>query len=102
MVELNDKLFRYVTECHTKRSNNSKHCGTCDNDGGCVNAFVCFKPNKRGQGFSSCLLDVSGFPVGSYRIKWQSCYLDSEGNYWSLIPLNAGPIVTVQKSMVVA
>ncbi|KAH7518614.1 hypothetical protein FEM48_Zijuj09G0189900 [Ziziphus jujuba var. spinosa] len=102
MVELNDKLFRYVTECSTKRSNKGKRSGRVYNDGGCVNSFVCFKPNKRGQGFSSCLLDISGFPVGSYRIKWHSCCIDNEGNYWSLIPLNAGPIVTVQKSMVVA
>ncbi|KAF3449225.1 hypothetical protein FNV43_RR09953 [Rhamnella rubrinervis] len=33
--------------------------------------------------------------------KLLSCYVDSQGNYWSLIPLNDGPVVTVQKSVVV-
>ena len=100
MVELNDKLLRYVTECCSKRTNNSKHCGRV-NKGACASTFVSFKPNERGQGFSSCLLDISGFPVGYYRIKWHSCCIDSQGNYWSLIPLNAGPVVTVQKPMFV-
>lgn len=94
MVEMNEKLLLYVTQCGTKSIYNNK-CGTGITDCGIVNTFVCFEPNARGQGFSSCLLDVSRFPVGSYRIKWHSCCVDNHGNYWSLLPLNAGPVFTV-------
>lgn len=96
MVEMNDRLLRYVTECCTKgTSNNSKHWGR-DNKDECASTFVSFKVNERGQGFSSCLLDVSGLPVGYYSIKWHSCCIEREGHYWSLIPLNAGPVFTVR------
>ncbi|PON72739.1 Coatomer beta subunit [Parasponia andersonii] len=94
MVEMNEKLLRYVTQQGTKDINNSK-CGSGNTDHQFVNTFVCFEPNQRGQGFSSCLLDVSRFPVGSYRITWISCCVDNHGNYWSLLPLNAGPIFTI-------
>lgn len=93
MVDLNEKLLQYVTG-HTKtrsmhKSNNAGDCGN-------VEVFACFEPNAKGQGFCTCLLDVSAFPLGSYRIKWHSCCIDSEGSYWSLLPLNPGPILTVQ------
>ncbi|KAE7995896.1 hypothetical protein FH972_000659 [Carpinus fangiana] len=97
MVEINEMLLQYVTNLSTKRSNNSKR-RRCDNKDGVVYAFAHFEPDERGQGFASCLLDISGFPVGSYKIKWLSCCLDNQGSYWSLIPLNAGPIVTVRRS----
>ena len=95
MVEINEMLFRYVTNLHTKRISNGKRRKYDKNEDGVVYAFVHFEPNESGQGFASCLLDISSFPVGSYRIKWHSCCIDDEGSYWSLLPLNAGPVVTV-------
>ncbi|TXG57895.1 hypothetical protein EZV62_015724 [Acer yangbiense] len=97
-VEMNERLFRYVTEC-SKKTNYGKRSrdNDIDNNGKLVTAFVDFEPNERGQGFSNCLLDVSKFPVGTYRIKWHSCCIDSEGSYWSLLPLNAEPIFTVRR-----
>lgn len=92
MVEMNEKLLDYVTQCGTK--NISKY-GSGGTDGKFVNTVVCFEPNERGQGFASCLLDVSRFPIGSYRIKWHSCCVDNHGTYWSLLPLNAGPVFTI-------
>ncbi|KAK7845973.1 integrator complex subunit 7 [Quercus suber] len=97
IVEINEMLFRYVTNLHTKRINNSKRRKYDNNEDGVVYAFVHFEPNESGQGFASCLLDISSFPVGSYRIKWHSCCIDDEGSYWSLLPLNAGPVVTVSR-----
>lgn len=96
IVEMNEKLFQYVTESSTKKTKRNRS----NNNGGFANTFVCFEPNEKGQGFSRCLIDVSGFPVGSYRIKWHSCCIDSRGNYWSLLPLNAGPIFNVQESVI--
>ncbi|KDO77272.1 hypothetical protein CISIN_1g001104mg [Citrus sinensis] len=95
VVEINEMLFQYVTEC-TKRTNYRKcfRDGDINNDGA-VTVFVHFELSARGQGFSNCLLDVSHFPVGSYRIKWHCCCIDSQGSYWSLLPLNAEPVFTV-------
>ncbi|EXB66979.1 hypothetical protein L484_004904 [Morus notabilis] len=95
MVEVNARLLHYVTHRVTNNTNGGKSgCGI--DDCGFVNAFVCVEPNERWQGFSSCLLDVSRFPAGSYRIKWCSCCIDDQGNYWNLLPFNAGPVFTVE------
>ncbi|KAK9931306.1 hypothetical protein M0R45_018585 [Rubus argutus] len=93
MVEMNEKLLKYATQCSRRKSNK---CGRGSDDGELVISFVCFKLNDTGQGFSSCLLDVSGFPVGCYRIKWHSCCIDSQGECWTLPPLNLGPVFTIQ------
>lgn len=100
MVYLNEKLWNYVMESGEKSSNRKRYKGS-DNDDKSVNGFASFEMSGKGQGFSSCLLDVSGFPVGSYRIKWFSCCVDDQGTYWSLLPLNAGPAFSVQKSQAV-
>lgn len=92
MVENNEKLLKYATDCSTKKGNKR---GRSSDEGEFVNSFVCFDLNDRGQGFSSCLLDVSGFPVGSYRIKWYSCCFDNQGQCWTLPSLNPGPVFTV-------
>ncbi|KAK1380491.1 ARM repeat superfamily protein [Heracleum sosnowskyi] len=93
MIDMNKKLFQYVIEHKSKISRHGS-----DDSGDCRNreALVCFETNMKGQGFSTCLLDVSDFPVGSYRIKWHSCGIDSQGVYWSLLPSNPGPIFTVK------
>ncbi|KAK9939018.1 hypothetical protein M0R45_015727 [Rubus argutus] len=70
--------------------------GRGSDDGEFANLFVCFELNDRGQGYSSRLLDVSGFRVGGYRIQWHSCSIDSQGECWTLPPLNPGPVFTVQ------
>ncbi|XP_057963438.1 uncharacterized protein LOC131154584 isoform X2 [Malania oleifera] len=95
ILDLNEMLLHYVME-GTERTC-IKRCRNHGSDGGDIHAFACFKPNERGQGFSTCLLDVSAFPAGSYRIKWHSCCIDRQGSYWSLLPLNNGPVFTVQK-----
>lgn len=93
MVEMNEKLLKYAMQCSRRKSNKR---GRGSDDGELVISFVCFKLNDTGQGFSSCLLDVSGFPVGCYRIKWHSCCIDSQGECWTLPPLNLGPVFTIQ------
>ncbi|XP_052182772.1 uncharacterized protein LOC127795255 isoform X2 [Diospyros lotus] len=95
MVYLNDKLLQYVKGCAKNANSMQYRRNAGDREG--VEACVYFEPNERGQGFSTCLLDVSGFPPGSYRIKWQTCCVDSEGSYWTLLPSNDGPVFHVQK-----
>ncbi|KAE8727314.1 ARM repeat superfamily protein, putative isoform 3 [Hibiscus syriacus] len=102
MVEMNEKLFRYVTEREKKTSHGKRFRDSDTKDEQIANEFVCFEPNGKGQGFSSCVLDVSHFPVGSYRIEWYSCCIDSEGSYWTLLPFNTEPLFTVQQSHVIA
>ncbi|XP_021674136.2 uncharacterized protein LOC110660225 isoform X2 [Hevea brasiliensis] len=98
MIAMNERLWHQVID-RAKKTDNCKRGRDYDasSDDGTVYRFVCFELNDRGQGFSSCLLDVSDFPVGSYRIKWHSCCIDYRGSYWSLLPLNAGPVFTIKK-----
>ncbi|KAJ4979169.1 hypothetical protein NE237_009949 [Protea cynaroides] len=97
MVDLNEELLWHVKE---GIKNGKRHGGFSNGFGESAHAFLCFELNDRGQGFSTCLLDVSAFPVGSYIIKWHSSCIDSKGSYWSLLPLNSGPIFSVQKPLV--
>ncbi|XP_077227620.1 uncharacterized protein LOC143860711 isoform X2 [Tasmannia lanceolata] len=98
MVSLNEELLLYMRSDLKKTTRVRGGAGHTD---GLVKAFVCCEPNERGQGFSTCLLDVSAFSEGSYQIIWHSCCIDSKGSYWSLLPLNTGPIFSVKKSYVV-
>lgn len=99
---MNEKLFQYVTECAKRTTSYGKRFRDDDmNDEQMVYEFVCFEPNGKGQGFSSCVLDVSHFPVGCYSVEWHSCCIDNEGSYWSLLPLNSRPVFTVQESVFV-
>lgn len=98
IVEMHNKLLNYVTES----SKNGACIGKCRTSSVCktervVEAFVQLKPDEKGQGFSNCLLDVSHFPVGCYRIKWYSCCVDNEGCFWNLLPLNFGPLFTIHQ-----
>ncbi|KAJ0492770.1 putative integrator complex subunit 7 [Helianthus annuus] len=85
VLELNDKLIKYVNKCEK------------DDDGQITESVVCFRPNEKGQGFSTCMLNVSMFPLGSYEIKWRAGCLDIDGCYWSLNSSSSGPVFTVQK-----
>ncbi|XP_076917953.1 uncharacterized protein LOC143578174 isoform X2 [Bidens hawaiensis] len=85
VLELNDKLVKYVNKCEK------------DDDVQLTESIVCFRPNRKGQGFSTCVLDVSMFPLGSYEVKWRAGCLDIDGCYWSLNCLNSGPVFIVQK-----
>lgn len=91
IIELNKKLFSHVSDCIENKGRRIDKC----HKNKAAETFVEFVPNQRGQGFSSCQLDVSYLPVGSYRIKWHSCLLDSTGSYWSLLPLNMAPVIVV-------
>ncbi|KAJ0988703.1 hypothetical protein J5N97_007059 [Dioscorea zingiberensis] len=94
MVELNELLQLFMRSNSKKtRRKLSEVCGGSDK----VTTLVSFEPNERGQGFSTCLLDVSAFPEGAYQIKWHSCCIDDKGSYWSLLPLNPGSIFTINK-----
>ncbi|KAF8102940.1 hypothetical protein N665_0190s0057 [Sinapis alba] len=94
LVEMSNKLFHHTI---TKPGKKPEVSGRFDWSNS-VSAVVQFEPNERGQGFSSCLLDVSRFPVGSYQIKWLSCCIDQHGSYWNLLPLNGKPAFTVKKA----
>ncbi|KAL8241999.1 hypothetical protein R6Q59_012301 [Mikania micrantha] len=90
ILELNDKLVKYVNNCVKDDDD--------DDDGQVAESIVCFGLNQKGQGFSTCMLDVSMFPLGSYEIKWHAGCMDIDGCYWSLNSFNSGPVFTVQKS----
>lgn len=94
-VEMNEKLLHHVKNIAARNIDNRKTSSSGNRDCGFVSSFIRCEPNEVGQGFSSCLLDVSRFPLGSYRIKWQCCCIDEEGKYWNLLPVNAGPVFTV-------
>ncbi|KAK9100187.1 hypothetical protein Scep_023617 [Stephania cephalantha] len=93
-VDLNEKLLTKVTMNADITSR--KHARSSTDDGS-VWSCVEFEPNERMQGFSTCLLDVSAFPVGSYKIKWLGGCIDSKGSYWTLLPLNLIPVFNVKK-----
>ncbi|KAJ0239325.1 ARM repeat superfamily protein [Hirschfeldia incana] len=95
LVEMSNKLFHHAI---TRSGKKPEVSGRFDWSNG-VSAVVQFEPNERGQGFSSCLLDVSRFPVGSYQIKWLSCCIDQHGSYWNILPLNGKPVFTVKKAL---
>ncbi|XP_073305632.1 uncharacterized protein [Primulina huaijiensis] len=89
MMGLNEKLYRYVFgPVESSRDQ--------DDDRRMVTECVSFKLNEQGQGFASCLLDVSDFPVGSHRIKWLSGFIDGGGSYRCLLPLKTGMFFSVQ------
>nr|GMD37587.1 uncharacterized protein LOC109162867 isoform X1 [Ipomoea batatas] len=94
LIYLNRKLLE-----HTSGSSDCSSMHSIDKTTGVLAAdsFVCFEPNEKAQGFSTCLLDVSSFPVGCYEIKWHSCGVDNEGSYWSFIPLNGRVVFTVKE-----
>lgn len=94
LVEMSNKLIHHAIKSGKKHDVS----GTFDWNNNGVSAVVQFEPNERGQGFSSCLLDVSRFPVGSYQIKWLSCCIDQHGSYWNLLPLNGKPVFTIKKA----
>lgn len=94
LVEMSNKLFHHAI----KSSKKLEVSGRLDWTKNGVSAVVQFERNERGQGFSSCLLDVSRFPVGSYQIKWLSCCIDQHGSYWNLLPLNGKPVFTITKA----
>ncbi|XP_057838518.2 uncharacterized protein LOC131048544 isoform X1 [Cryptomeria japonica] len=58
--------------------------------------FIMFELDKKGRGFSTCLLDVSSLPCGLYQTSWLCACLDNRGRFWSLQPLNAGPIFRIK------
>uniref|UniRef100_A0A0A9EB61 Integrator complex subunit 7-like C-terminal domain-containing protein n=1 Tax=Arundo donax TaxID=35708 RepID=A0A0A9EB61_ARUDO len=94
MVELNTKLLHYIkNDLRKSRGEKNLHLGT-----DMVTAFACFEPTDSGQGFSSCLLNVSSFPEGSYQIKWHACCVDENGSYFGLPPLNDGAVFSVRMS----
>ncbi|XP_062206684.1 uncharacterized protein LOC133908584 isoform X3 [Phragmites australis] len=94
MVELNTKLLHYIKN-DLRKSWDEKNFHSSTN---MVTAFACFEPTDSGQGLSSCLLNVSSFPEGSYQIKWHACCVDENGSYFVLPPLNDGVVFSVRKS----
>lgn len=99
IVEMNQKLFCLVLDSAAgKRRIGMRSRG--HGNSRAVETFMDFRPNEKGQGFSHCSLDVSNFPLGSYRIKWHSCLVDSQDSYWSLLPFNSGPVFFVIKPRV--
>ncbi|KAK7381232.1 hypothetical protein VNO78_33763 [Psophocarpus tetragonolobus] len=94
IVQLNQKLFCHVLHSVAGERRVGMHSG---GHATAVEAFMDFTPNEKGQGFAHCSLDVSNFPVGSYRIKWHSCLVDSQDSYWSLLSLNSRPVIFVIK-----
>ncbi|KAF6168737.1 hypothetical protein GIB67_013119 [Kingdonia uniflora] len=97
-VDLYEKLMLHVSQ--DVNSSSGKHRRVCGGGDG----SVCFNINVTGhQGFSTCLLDVSAFPVGSYKMKWQGCSTVTEGSpYWSPVPLNMGIVFSVKVPPIVS
>ncbi|XP_021732574.1 uncharacterized protein LOC110699362 [Chenopodium quinoa] len=94
LIELSKKL-----QCHVKkRTREFLNCGDDQSDSETVETCVCFETNGSVQGFSTCLLDVSAFSVGSYRIHWLSGGVDHQGACWSFLPLSPCPQFSVTES----
>ncbi|KAI3987769.1 hypothetical protein MKX01_028503 [Papaver californicum] len=86
-LDLNEKLMLYVMNCTDEMG--TKKCGRICGDGcGFVFCFV---------DFQIVYLMLLHFQKVLTRIKWHSCCIDSQGSYWSLLPLNAGPRFSVKK-----
>uniref|UniRef100_A0A0E0MQA4 Integrator complex subunit 7-like C-terminal domain-containing protein n=1 Tax=Oryza rufipogon TaxID=4529 RepID=A0A0E0MQA4_ORYRU len=97
MVGLNTKLMQYIEDdLRKKREKKRKKVRVEEKE--MVTAFARFEASDSGMGFSSCLLDVSEFPQGSYKMKWHACCIDKDGAYCSLLPLNDGAAFSVRKS----
>ncbi|KAL8507175.1 hypothetical protein ACS0TY_017905 [Phlomoides rotata] len=96
MMALNVKLQRYAVGSVKKA--NGPHCRSQDKGCSMVTEYVCFELNERGGGLSTCFLNVSSLPVGSYRIKWHCGFIDRAGCYRNLLPVNAGPLFTVREA----
>uniref|UniRef100_A0A0D9Y225 Integrator complex subunit 7-like C-terminal domain-containing protein n=1 Tax=Oryza glumipatula TaxID=40148 RepID=A0A0D9Y225_9ORYZ len=97
MVGLNTKLMQYIEDdLRKKREKKRKKVRVEEKE--MVTAFARFEASDSGMGFSSCLLDVSEFPQGSYKMKWHACCIDKDGAYYSLLPLNDGAAFSVRKS----
>uniref|UniRef100_A0A0E0JD29 Integrator complex subunit 7 n=1 Tax=Oryza punctata TaxID=4537 RepID=A0A0E0JD29_ORYPU len=97
MVGLNTKLMQYIEDdLRKKREKKRRKVRVEEKD--MVTAFARFEASDSGMGFSSCLLDVSEFPQGSYKMKWHACCIDKDGAYYSLLPLNDGAAFSVRKS----
>lgn len=94
MVELNTKLLQYVKNV----SRRVESVNIDELEVGLVESYASFEINGRGQGFGSCLLDISNFDEGLYQIKWHSGFVDEKGVYWSLLPLNAGIVFSIKKT----
>ncbi|KAK4360618.1 hypothetical protein RND71_019570 [Anisodus tanguticus] len=62
MVDLNDKLLHFTTG--STKSDGLHAMGSAGGTSA-VDKFVFFDPNDKGQGFATCLLDVSAFPESS-------------------------------------
>ncbi|KAL6579373.1 hypothetical protein OROMI_009589 [Orobanche minor] len=92
LLDLNEKLLRYVAG--SVQTYGLHHGGP--NDHLTVNEYVRFELNDHGRGFATCLLDVSAFPVGSYRIEWHSGCIDSGGSYHSLLHVSSGPLFSIR------
>ena len=60
-------------------------------------AYGCVQSNSLGQGFSSCLLDVSAFPEGMYQIRWHACWVDHDDHLWSLHAFSDGISFAIKK-----
>ncbi|XP_051144931.1 uncharacterized protein LOC127260917 [Andrographis paniculata] len=94
MMELNEKLLTYIVGSLKTNELHSRD----EDDGVMVNEYVCFDINERGQGFSTCFLDVSSLPSGCHSVKWHCGGMDRRGSYWSLLPMAAGPLFTVSNA----
>uniref|UniRef100_J3MDU3 Integrator complex subunit 7 n=1 Tax=Oryza brachyantha TaxID=4533 RepID=J3MDU3_ORYBR len=97
MVELNTLLQQYIMkdENLTKSWDSKKKM---KKNVEMVTAFARFEASSSGMGFSSCVLDVSAFRHGSYRINWHACCIDKDGSYYSLLPLNDGAVFAIRNS----
>lgn len=83
IADLSVRLLRFMSNDMNSITNTNS-----TNDGNTwATSFVCFEQNH-GQGFSTCLLDVSKFPEGVYPIHWHSCFIKADGTYWNLLPKN--------------
>uniref|UniRef100_A0A0D3EKH9 Integrator complex subunit 7 n=1 Tax=Oryza barthii TaxID=65489 RepID=A0A0D3EKH9_9ORYZ len=98
MVGLNTKLMQFVQNDLGKKREKKRRKKVHVEQKDMVTTFARFEASDSGVGFSSCLLDVSEFPQGSYKMKWHACCIDKDGAYYSLLPLNDGAAFSVRSS----
>ncbi|GAB4834967.1 hypothetical protein Ancab_033234 [Ancistrocladus abbreviatus] len=94
MIYLDERLRWYITELSVK----SMKRVNISSDGKVIEACICFDKWYYPKVLN--LLNVSAFPVGSYRVQWLSCCIDTQGWYRSFLPLNSSLVFTVEKLLV--
>ena len=94
-VELEQDLVSLSTiKEHTYLSKSVK--GSSKRASASGRSVATFTMDKKGKGFSSCVLDVSAFPSGQYQLSFDCVGMDTTNKPWVLLPSRILPSETLK------